>query len=776
MDKIKVMDNDYDFEPRVEKDILTPLWSKFFPYWPVFILLFVIAFAFAWVYLQYKLPVFESTATLLMKDEKKGTENSKMEETLNVLSSKKIIENETEVIKSRSIVKQVVLALKLYAPIKEKGKWKDLSAYSTSPVSIEVEKPDGLIEVPKIEFTYNQKLQTVNFNNTTGSLGNWINTPWGNLKFVATNQFGYKGGLLYFSLFLPKRITEKLIHNIEVSPSGKLSSVVDLSLKDEIPQRADDILNTLIMVYEKASISDKNLLAQNTLAFLDERLKFVSVGLDSIEKKLQQYKARKGAIDISSQGKIFLDNVSSNDQQMSTVNMKQAVLKQVEQYIQSKENQQGLVPSTLGVDDPLLTSLLNKLYEAELQFEKVKATTGENNPQLTTLANQIAKIKPGILENLHSQQRSLEASKTNLGINNNRYTNLLQALPQQERDLVIISREQNIKSSIYSFLLQKREETALSNSATVSDTRIVDKAETGILPVSWGGKYIYSIAFILALFIGIIIISAKEFFNSTILFRKEIESMISYPVVGEIALGDSKLSNVIEDGKASFIAEEFRMLRTSLYNLGAKNRGTKLLITSTISGEGKSFVAINLAVSLALSGRKVILVEFDLTKPSMVNKLGMEATKGVADYLKGEVKAEEVIRQTPYNNNLFLISAGTLPHNPSELILQNRTEELLTYLQTKYDYVLVDSAPVGLLSDGYVLSRYCDATLYIVRHGVTPKKRLEQLENNKINTLKNMVMVFNGVRSRGFGKRKYGYGYGYGYVYNQDQKKIGKLA
>lgn len=770
------MNNEYDFEQRVDKDILTPLWAKFFPYWPIFLLLIIVAITGAWGYLQYKLPVFESTATLLMKDEKKGTENSKMEETLNVLSSKKIIENETEVIKSRRILKQVVLALHLYAPISTKTKWRDISAYTTSPVKIEVEKPDLLIEVPRVDFTYDDKQQSVHFNDTVVNLGSWVTTPWGNLKFTAANQLTVKNGPLYFSLYLPKRVTEGLIHSVDVSPSGKLSSVVDLSLKDEVPQRADDILNTLITVYEKAGINDKNLLAQNTLAFLDDRLKIVSVGLDSIEKKLQLYKARKGAIDISSQGKIFLDNVSTNDQQMSSVNMKQAMLKQVEQYVQSKENQQGLVPSTIGVDDPLLTSLLNKLYDAELQYEKVKATTGENNPQLTTLADQIAKIKPGILENLRSQQRSLEASKNNLGSNNNRYTNLLQALPQQERDLVEISREQNIKSSIYSFLLQKREETALSYSATVSDTRIVDKAETSFAPISWGGKYIYSIAIILALLIGIIIITAKEFFNSTILFRKEIESMISYPVVGEIALGDSKLSNVIEDGKASFIAEEFRMLRTSLYNLGAKNRGTKLLITSTISGEGKSFVAINLAVSLALSGRKVILVEFDLTKPSMVSKLGMEATRGVADYLKGEVKAEEVIRQTPYNNNLFLISAGTLPQNPSELILQDRTEELLTYLQTKFDYVLVDSAPVGLLSDGYVLSRYCDATLYIVRHGVTPKKRLEQLENNKINTLKNMVMVFNGVRSRGFGKRKYGYGYGYGYVYNQDQKKIGKLA
>lgn len=770
------MYNEPDFEPRVDKDILSPIWAKFFPYWPVFILLTGIALAAAWGYLHFKLPVYETTATLLMKDEKKGTENSKMEETLNVLSGKKIIENETEVIKSRAILKQVVSALQLYAPIQKKGKFRDVSAYETSPVKIEVQHPDQLTEVPKVDFAFDAQHKTVRLNAKNYPLDNWFATPWGTLKFTATNLPGYKGEPLYFSLFLPKRVTEGLIRSVEVSPSGKLSSVVDLSLKDEVPKRAEDILNTLIAVYEKASIDDKNLLAQNTLSFLDDRLKFVSRGLDSIEKELQQYKAKKGAIDISAQGKIFLDNVSTNDQQMSTVNMKEAVLKQIEQYVVSKDKAQGLVPSTLGVDDPFLSGLLNKLYDAELQYEKVKVTTGENNPQLIALADQIAKIKPGILENLHTQERSLQASKSNLNNNNGRYTSLLQALPQQERDLVEISREQNIKSAIYSFLLQKREETALSYSATVSDTRVVDKAESALTPISWGGKYVYPIAVLLALIVGVVVITAREFFNSTILFRQEIEGMISYPVIGEIAMGNSKLTNVIEDGKASFIAEEFRMLRTSLYYLGAKNRGTKLLVTSTISGEGKSFIAINLAMSLALSGKKVILVEFDLTKPSMVLKLGMEPTRGVADYLAGKVEAHEVIRQTPYNANLFLMSAGTLPRNPSELILQNRTEELLNDLQHQFDFVLVDSAPVGLLSDGYVLSRYCDATLYIVRHGVTPKKRLEQLENNKVNTLKNLVMVFNGVRSRGFGKRKYGYGYGYGYVYNQEPKNIGKLA
>lgn len=777
INKFKNMEAQQNFLPQTNENVISNLWAKYFPYWPIFILLVMLAIGGAWFYQRIKLPVYQSTATLLIKDERKGIEDSKMMESLNMLSSKKIIENETEVIKSRALMSQVVQELQLYAPIFEKSRFKDLSAYSTSPVKIEVQNTDSIVEVKRVDFSYEAAKETVSMNGQNFSLNQWVSTPWGNLRFSAKKRAYHFKGPLYFALVHPKRVIQNLIKNLEVSSSGKLSSVVNLKLKDEVPRRSEDILNALIAAYDKASITDKNILAENTLSFLDDRLKYVSNDLGSIEKQLQQYRARKGAIDLSSQGKLFLENVSANDQKLSDVNMKLAVLKQVEQYVFSNDNRGGLVPSTLGVDDPLLTNLLNKLYDTELKYEKIKRTTGENNPELTSLADLIEKIKPGVLENIRSQQRSLEASKRNLFSTNSSYSTSLQALPQQERDLVEISREQNIKSSIYSFLLQKREETALSHSSTVSDTKVVDKAESSLDPVSLGGKFIYPIALILALGLGFAVITARELFNRTILFRQEIEAVTSFPVIGEIALEKSKAPLMIEDGKASFIAEEFRLLRTSLFYLGINSGGKKILITSTISGEGKSFVAVNLAMSLALSGKKVILVEFDLSNPTLANKLAMERGKGVADFLSGNVEADEVIRRTEYNANLFIMTAGTLPHNPSDLILQERTADLLHYLKNKFDYVVVDSAPVGVLSDGYVLSRHCDATLYVVRHGHTPKKMLERLEqNNKINELKNLAIVFNGVRSRGFGRNGYGYGYGYGYIYTQTQKKIKKLV
>lgn len=762
------METEQPSSPQRNENIISQLWAKYFPYWPIFLLLVAIFISGAWISLKYKLPVYESRASILIKDEKKGIEDSKVLESINPLAGKKIIENEIEVIKSRALMSQVVKELRLYTEIFQTGKWKNIPIYNLSPVRIEAQSPDSLIGVQRVDFSFDQKAGVIRVNGRAWLLNQWIATPWGRLKFTVNNPNYQPTSKLYFSLIHPKIAVQHIQSRLEVTPVSKISSVVNLQFKDEVPKRAEDVLNALIGVYEKAAINDKNALAQNTLTFLDERLAFVSRDLDSIEKALQQYKAKRGAIDLSSKGHLFLANVSENDQKLSEVNMKLSVLGQIEDYLNSNNSRGSLVPSTLGVNDPLLTSLLNKLYDAELSYEKLKATTGENNPELSSLSDQIQKMRPSILENVRNQYRSLEATKANLYRTNTGYNALLSALPQQERDLVEISREQNIKSSIYSFLLQKREETALSNSATVSDSRVIDRAESSINPVGLDAKMIYTIASLLALGFGVLLISAREMFNRKVLFRKEIEAVTSFPIIGEIQYDKSKSKMVIGDGKSNFVAEEFRMLRTSLHYLKLGSKAKKILITSTVSGDGKSFVAANLAKSIAISGKKTILVEFDLNNPTLSDKLGMPEGIGVADYLASEADAEDVIRNASDSENLFVITAGNLPSNPSELILNERALELLNYLEARYDYVLLDSAPVGILSDGYVLSRYCDATLYVVRHGHTPKRMLERLEeNNKINELKNMALVFNGVQSRGFGK----YGYGYGYVYNQTGKK-----
>jgi capsular exopolysaccharide synthesis family protein len=513
------------------------------------------------------------------------------------------------------------------------------------------------------------------------------------------------------------------------------------------------------------------------LAFVEERLKGVEKDLDSIERKTQQYKSRKGAINISEQGKLFLQNVAMNDQKLADINMQLAALGQVESYVQSKDAQIGIVPSTLGVD-PLLSQLLTKLYTSEMEYESLKKTTGEGNPQMQALAKQIQSMRPSIMENIRTQKQSLQASRGNLSATNGGYNAMLQTIPETERELIDINREQSIKNGIYSFLLQKREETALSQASTVSDSRVIDPADSSTSPVTPKPKVVYLSALLIALFGGIGVVTARESLSRKILFRHEIESLTTQPIIGEIvAENHSKDPIVIGETNKTFIAEQFRRLRTTLKYIGINSKNKRILVTSAISGEGKSFVATNLALSLALTGKKVVLIDCDLNNPSLNNKLRLHNEKGITEYLLGKNEVEDVIRETDLNENLFFISTGALPHNPSELIMSSRMEELLNRLDGLFDYIVIDTAPVSPVTDAYTLSPLCSATLFVIRHKYTPKVFVQRIdEENRMSQLKNLAIVFNGVQSRGFGNKNYGYGYGYGYIFKDKDERYQQLG
>jgi tyrosine-protein kinase Etk/Wzc len=756
-----------------QKNIVSQLWFKYFPYWPLFLLVFIIAVTGAWFKLRYATPMFESTATLLIKDEKKGLDDSKIIESLNQLSTKKIIENEMEVIKSRSLMVEVVKSLHLYAPIYEKGKIRTISAYENSPIKIEAPNPDSITGTGEVYFSFDKSKAQIIIENLSYPLNQWVTTKYGTLKFTARDNGGYVHQKpLYFVLTNPRYVASWLVGALNVSSASKLASIINLKLMDEVPSRSEDILNGLITAYYNADVNDKNILAKNTLASVEERLSIVGRELDSIEKKLEEYRSTQGAIDIGSQGQSFIASVTANDQAIAKINMELGVLGKIENYVKSKGSASGTVPSMAGIDNPLLAELVRNLYDAEVDYEKKKKTVGLNHPDLIAIADQVEKIKPDILESIQNQQKNLESSKNSLDITNSRYNSLLSNIPKKERDLVDISRKRSTISNVFNFLLQKREETQLAQTSAVSDSRLIDKAQSSYGPVSPNPKKFYMMAFVMAFAIAIGLITAIEMFKRTILFRHEIENFTSIPIIGEIVHEKSKNPLVIGEGKRTFIAEQFRKLRTSLPYIGIKGERKKILITSSISGDGKSFIVANLGLSLAMVDKKVIVLEFDLSNPTLTEKLSTTVNKGLTDYLKGEAEPEEVIRRSSVNDNLFVMPAGDLPDNPSELIMSERVQELMQYLTPLFDYIIIDTAPVGLLSDAYVLSNYCDASLYVIRHGHTPKVSVERMDaNNRVNELKNVAIVFNGVRSRGFGKNVYGYGYGYGYIHKEKETK-----
>jgi len=390
---------------------------KYLPYWPLFVFSTIIFLAGAWTYLRYTTPKYEITSTMLIKDEKKGADENQMADALNFLSAKKIVENEIEVIHSATLMYALVKQMHLYAPVYEEGKVKPAAIYTSSPVVIEINEPENLVENKKINFSYNKNNNTVELNNKVYPLNQFVSTPYGNIKFLINNRFVKAGHRpLYFSLVDPKKVTANLLKNLEVTAASRLSSIVKLKINDEVPKRGEDILNLLMEKYNNAAIEYKNNLAKNTIDFVEDRLHNIASDLNNVEKQIQDFKSQKGVVNLSEQGKLYLQNVGENDQKLADINMQLAVLNQVENYVKSKNKAAGIVPSTLGINDPMLSQLLDNLYKSEMEYERLRKTTAENNPILLSITNQIENIRPGILENIGSQKNSLLASRNNLNI------------------------------------------------------------------------------------------------------------------------------------------------------------------------------------------------------------------------------------------------------------------------------------------------------------------------------------------------------------------------
>jgi tyrosine-protein kinase Etk/Wzc len=777
--------------PEKENNGFRQILTKFIPYWPLFLVFFIISAGCLYFYLKFTIPIFESTASVLIKDEKKGQEDSKMEEVLNVFGTKKIVENELEIFHSNSLIISVVKTLNLYAPIFEEKGWRGLgttSAYLTSPVVLEVPDPNEIEETHNIYFRFSKTDSSIYIKETRYPLNEWVNTPWGTLRFL-TNPHYYPSpkksrepAKFYFNLITLDHATNSVLGNLMVSAASKQSSIINLSFKDPISVRGEAIISEIIIAYNEASAERKSSIALKTLKFIDDRLKNASRELDSVEGSIQKYKDATGVVDISEQSKLYLQSIESNDKQLSSLNLQLSALDEVEKYVQSKSISSNIVPSTFNINDPSLSQLLNTLTTAVAQYEKLKRTTAENNPIMLSLQEEIDKTRPNILENIRSERRNIEAGKQTLMQARDRYSSMLSTVPTKERQLVEVSRQQNIKNDIYSFLLQKKEETAYSITSILPDCYIVSNPTTSGSPVSPKKPFLAILALVAPLGLSVLLISVKDIFNGKILYRTDIEKLTSFPIIGEIIHAKLKSKIVTENGERSFIGEQFRLIRTALKHQGTPPGNVKrILITSCIKGDGKSFVSTNLAMSLARSGKKVALLELDLHQPKLREVFEVPSSNGITDFLLGNVSAEEIVYTTPKHANLYIIPAGHLVEEPSELLVNGKLEILFNYLDTKFDTLVVDTAPLKVLTDGLVIAPMCNLVLNVIRHNHTPKSHVEMLNKDMESyNIENVAIVFNGVKNRGFGKYSYGFGHGYGYdirsSYDEYSKKAKKIS
>ena len=757
----------YNSKSEKDNNIFRSVIETFFPFWPLFLILVIVSLLAGWGYLQYATPVYEASASMIIKDKQKGVDESRIMESMNPFETKKIVENEIEVLHSRDLMSEVVRTLKLYAPIYEDDRMRSIAAYTSSPVKVVVDDP-GKIKISKDKpkkyyFKYNKKMEEVLFSGKRYALNQWIKILDGqNVMFIKNERKNSEADKpLYFQMVNPKIISNDLVKDLDVSATNKLSSVVNLSIEDPVPERAEDILDHLIQEYNQRIIKDREELAFNTLAFIEERIENVEKELGNLDYQIEEYRSNQGAVDLSEQGKLYLQDVGENDKQISEMELQLSVLDNVENYVISKGSAGGIVPSTLGINDPILSQLIEKLYNLEVDYERLKRTTAENNPVLTSISNQITKIRPSILENVKSQKQNLQSRLSSLQYNNRRYNSTLSNIPGKERALLEINREKTIKNNLFSYLLQKREETALANLSSNENGALINRAEASVKPVSPKPIFTYLISFSLALALGIGYVKGKEVLSGKILYRSEIEEYTNIPIIAELCYVKNKSSKSKKFKKPEdfVLIEQLRHLgaRLGLYRRDLKQR--KILITSGSSGEGKSFVSANLAYSLAQAGKKVILVDMDFRKPYTSEMFNLSTSKGIIGYLKGEVNYEEIVHQSEVNPNFYIVPTGAKGDDYSATLLNGKLEYLMASFSEDFEYIILDCAPINVLAEVNLMAENSERTLYIIKHDHTSKESVKRLDDSpNLKSLKNISIVFNGLKNRGMVQSEYGYG------------------
>ncbi|MDF4201834.1 polysaccharide biosynthesis tyrosine autokinase [Maribacter sp. SA7] len=749
-----------------QQNLFHIILQKFLPFWPLFLALSVMGLIVAQFYIWNTVPKFESTGALIVNDEKKGVDQSQLIESFNVFESKKIVENEIEVIKSKDVVEDVVNTLGLYSKIYTSGFFRDKVYFEDAPIKIILMDPSDVklnVDIDEVEFSVDYEQGLVFIDGGGVPFDTWVSNPFGGsvLKFLPNGYQKYHIDKVFkFQISPPRVIVNQMVANLYVGAASKSATVVRIEYSDPIPERGNAIVNQLIESYKKATVTSQNSLASNTLSFIDERMEVVGKDLQEVEKDLEKYRSKEGVINLGEQGNLYLQNVGDYDRQIGEIDLQLSVLNKIERYVISKNNNAGIVPSTLGVNDPILGQLLQKLYDAEIEYGELSKTTAENNPLLTVVKNRIENIRPSILENVRSQKSNLLASKSSLSTNSGKYNEALNILPEQERIFLEINRRKKSIEDLYDFLVQKREETALSYAPTLGNVRVIEKAEASLRPVSPKKAVIYLIGLLMPLGLGLVIIASRELLNTKVLFRTDLEINPAVPVLGELAYVDkSNEELLVSQHKDLFIVDQFRRVLTDmqLYDEGETLRA--VMITSSIAGEGKSYVSSNLAITLALSGKKTALVDLDLRKAGVSHLFGLENEIGMSQVLKGDLPLKVGIANV---ENLTIFPAGEKTLNSSNLLTGEKLKVFVQDLKKEYEAIIFDTPPTTLVSDAAILSKLVDKTIIVIRHNHTPKFVLQHIDENVLRKgFENSELIFNGVKMRGLVNNGYGYGYGY---------------
>ncbi len=747
---------------------------KYMKKWHWFAISISICIGLAFLYLQTKNNEYSVESTIMIRTEE-GSAMPQMEilKTLGMMGGGgKEVEDELYIINSANLMTQVVKNLDIQTQYTIKKGLRHIEQYPTPSVAINL--PEQLadtlrrtisIELHKREedykaiVTYGGGREKIRESHLLTNLSAPLKTTFGEFTFTTHCELeeGDQVNIVTQPMIV---LVEALRKTVTADLIKKGSNVVKINTRTDAPRKGIDIINELVRLYNLDALIDKNIMATNTAEFIEERLTIVTQELNEVELDVESYMTKNQITNIEAEAQLFLEGASEYQKMVAEIETQLNVINYIQAHVKNPENQFNLIPSNLGVEDVALISLVQEYNKALLDRMKLLRTTNEKNPVIQHLEAQLHIVRDNIISSIASLKEGIIITKKDLENTNKEFNTHISEVPTRAREFIEIKRQQVIKETLYTYLYQKREENALTLASAVYPAKTIDVAKYDPTPVAPISIIILFLAIIMGGCIPIGLLFIKDIINNKIEDEIEYEKIVDAPVTGYICTNPSSKRIVVRDGETSSIVELFRLIRTNLTFLVANKPNPVILITSSISGEGKSFIAANLASSFALLKKRVVIVGLDIRNPSLSEYIGLGDRGHLTTYLSdNSMSVDDLIVRSEIAPNLDIIPAGAVPPNPGELLLRERLDDLIAELRTRYDYILIDSAPIGMVSDTFLLNRFADMTLYVSRANYTPRNLTELInttyQNNKLN---NMVCLLNGV------KLKTGAGYGYGYA------------
>lgn len=778
---------DYNRIEREERDFnLRRFLSQYLRYWYIFVISLVLALGIARYYNWYENPVFAVAAKLHVRDENVGREG--LLKALDVDPAVKNIENEIEVIRSHAILAKTLNELEFEVSYYLVGDVKVSEVYKDCPLRVTGEQLDfmaysvpfnfSIADSRTFEMTYEVDGREYAYD---GRFGDTLTTTLGviavkrrdnfNPDHFEDPDFGKRNYRVRFNTM--GRNQNSYLSRLSVGLARPQSTILQVYLEDEVPAKALDFVNKLIEVYLEDDVAQKSKASAATRSFLDDQLADITRDLESIEVNRERYKVAQGIIDLESESQMVLESIREFDEKRAINNARVAMINQLEAYVTENSDLRDLAPSALDISDPLLIRLINKLSELQGQRQIILNTGTANAPMLAPLNAEIELTRASLLENIRNSRKGLLQKDEELNEEIRSLKSRMQRIPTTERELLEIERRRRIQEGLYTFLLQKRAELSISLAAAESNTRLIDSARLYPAPVYPIPQKAYSIALLLGLLIPAGGVFLAEKLRDKITDIELLKRLTRIPVLGVVRMSTHEGALVAVEKPKSPVTEEYRNIRANLRFFAPDSESEVIMITSSVGTEGKTFTAMNLACVLASAGAKTVLVGLDLRKPRIVGDFGLSNDAGCSSYLSGNAELEDVICPSDELENLSVVPAGPIPPNPSELIISERMDLLIEGLKARFDKVVIDTPPVGLVSDGLIISKYAAVTLFIVRYGVTRKHHVKHIEElYEKGQLSKLAIIFNAVKPRrtGYGYGA-GYGYGYGYGYGSEYGK-----